>query len=61
MSNITTKIDTWYDLKRFVVDELTGDQLGQPVELLVGSDLIIIHEVTKAPDGDLTLDGHHFD
>lgn len=57
----TVKINTWYDLKRFIVDELTGDQLGQEVELLVDGELVIINEVTKEDDGELTLEGSYFD
>lgn len=57
----TRKIETWYDLKRFIVDELTGDHLGQPVELLVDGELVTINEVTKDNDGDLTLEGSYYD
>lgn len=30
---MTVEIKTWYDLKRFIVDELDGEQLGQPVRV----------------------------
>ena len=57
----TRKIETWYDLKRFIVDELTGDQLGQPVEILAGGELVTVNEVTLGDDGDLTLEGEFYD
>jgi hypothetical protein len=40
------EIKTWYDLKRFIIDELKGENLGQPV-LIDDNESASIREVKE--------------